>query len=171
MAINLLPLGMALSSAYAALAFGTVHVSDAAPPATPAQAREWYYETDASSISQSLNGWAAAGGAIQTPLGTARLQQLTADISNDELTVRATAATGWFSVPVDAETTASVQNGNVQVHVVGAHINGMDVPDAARGQLEQQLQSQVAQSVGRYAVVVRSVQLADGKLEITWVGP
>jgi hypothetical protein len=171
MEINLLPLGMALSSAYAALTFGTVQVSDAAPAGTPAQAREWYYEADANSISQSLNVWAAAGGVIQTPLGTARLQQLTVDVSNDELTVRGTATTGWFSVPVDAETTASVQSGNVQVHVVGAHVNGMDVPDAARGQLEQQLQSQVAQSVGRYGVVVRSVQLADGKLEITWVGP
>jgi hypothetical protein len=167
MAINLLSVGMALSSAYAALTFGTVQASEPAP----SQTHEWYYETDANSISQTLNTWAATGGAIQTPLGTARLQQLTADISNDELTVRGTATTGWFSVPVDAESTASVQNGNVQVHVVGAHLNGMDVPDSARGQLEQQLQSQIAQSVRGSGVVVRSVQLADGKLEITWVGP
>ena len=171
MAINLLPLGMALSSAYAAFMFGTVQVSDAAPSVTPAQAREWYYEIDASSITQSLNAWAADGGAVQTPLGAARLQQLTADIGNDELTVRGTATSGWFSVPVDAEATASVQDGNVQVHVVSAHVNGMDIPDGARGQLEQQLQNQVAQSVGRSGVVVRSVRLADGKLETTWVGP
>ena len=162
MVIISLPLGIALSSAYAALVVG------AAQPQTP----EWRYETDAGSISQSLNAWAAAsGGAIDTPLGTARLQQLSAEISNNELIVRGTASTGWFSAPVDAAATASVQGGTVQVHVVDAHVNGMDVPDAARGQLEQQLQRQVAQAVSGSGVSVRSVQLGDGRLQVTYVGP
>jgi hypothetical protein len=167
MAMSLLPIRMVLSSAYAALTFGTVQVSQPAP----AQAPQWHYETDASAISQTLNTWAATGGGIQTPFGTARLQQVTADISNDQLTVRGTATAGWVSVPVDAESTASVQDGNVQVHVVGAHINGINMPDSARAQLEQLLQSQIAQSVSGSGAVVSSVQLTDGKLQITGVGP
>jgi hypothetical protein len=167
MAINLLPIGMVLSTAYASLTFGTVQVSQPAP----SQAHEWHYETDADSISQTLNSWAATGDGIQTPFGTARLQQFTADISNDQLTLRGTATAGWLSIPIDAESTASAQNGNLQVHLLGAHISGISVPDSARGRLEQVLQSQIAQSVSGAGVVVNSVQLADGKLEITGVGP
>jgi hypothetical protein len=59
----------------------------------------------------------------------------------------------------------------VQVHVVDAHVNGLAVPDAARGQLEQQLQSQVSQSIARSGVAVHSVELRDGTLAITWAGP
>lgn len=171
MAINILPCGMALSSVYAALTFGTMQPSAVVPPVAQVQAPEWRYEVDARSISQSLNAWAASAGALQTPLGTARLQQLTAEIGDNELIVRGTATTGWFSVPVDAAATASVQSGDVQVHVVDAHVNGMDMPDVARGQLEQQLQSQVAQSVAGSGVLVHSVQLGDGKLAVTLVGP
>jgi DUF2993 family protein len=169
MPISSIRLGMALSSAYAALMFGSMHASAATPPVT--EAREWRYEMDAGSLSQSMNAWAASGGAIQTPLGAARLQELTAEISNNELIVRGTASTGWLSVPVDAAATAWVQSGNVQVQVVNAHINGIDVPDVARGQLEQQVQNQVTQSVAGSGVVVRSVQLGDGKLAVGWVGP
>jgi LmeA-like phospholipid-binding len=172
MAINLVPLRIALSSACAALTLGTMQASAAAPPTVnQVSGREWRYEIDASSISQSLNAWAASGGNIETPLGTARLQQLSAEIDDNELKVRGVANAGWYSVPVDAAATASVQSGSVQVHVVDAHINGMDVPDAARGQLEQQLQTQVAQSVAGSGLAVRSVQLGDGKLAVTWVGP
>jgi len=172
MAVNLVPLGLALSTACAALTFGTMHASAAAPPTiNQVSAREWHYEIDASSISQSLNDWASSGGTLETPLGTARLQQLTAEIDNNELVVRGIAIAGWLSVPVDAAATASVQKGNVQVHVVDAHVNGMDVPDAARGQLERQLQTRISQSVAGTGVAVRTVQLSDGKLAVNWVEP
>ena len=171
MPMSIVSLGMTMSSAYAALMFGTLQPSAVAAPDAQTQAREWRYEIDAGSLSQGLNAWAASGGAVQTPLGTARLQQLTADITDDELIVRGTASAGWFNVPVDAAATASVQSGNVQVHVVDAHINGVGIPDVARSQLEQQLQNQVAQSVAGSGVVVRSVQLGVGKLALTWVTP
>jgi LmeA-like phospholipid-binding len=161
MAINILPLGMAISTAYAALTFGTLQSSPMM------EARESRYDIDAGSISQTLNAWAASGGTVPTPLGAARLQQLRAEISNNELIVRGTART----VPVDAAATVSLQSGNMRVHVVDAHVNGLPAPDAVRNQLEQQLQSQVDQSLAGSGVVVRSVQLGDGKLELTWVGP
>ena len=171
MPISTLAIGMTISSAYAALMLGTMQPSAAAAPVAQAQSREWRYETDAQSISQSLNAWAASGGALQTPLGQAQLRQLSAEISDNELIVRGTASAGWFNVPVDAAATASVRGGSVQVHVIDAHVNGVDVPDVARGQLEQQLQAQVAQAVAGSGAVVRSVQLTGGKLEVTWVQP
>jgi hypothetical protein len=67
---------------------------------------------------------------------------------------------------VDAAATASVQDGNVLVQVTQAHINGIDVPDAARTQLQQQLQGQIAQSIAAYGVAVRSVELTDGGLVV-----
>jgi hypothetical protein len=170
MPISIVAIGMTISTAYAALMFGTIQPS-ADVAVAQAQAREWRYETDAQSINQSLNAWAASSGGLQTPLGTAQLRQLSAEIRNNELIVRGTASTGWLSVPVDAAATASVQGGSVRVHVVDAHLNGMDMPDVARGQLEQQLQAQVAQAVAGSGAVVSSVQLGDGKLSVTWVQP
>jgi len=172
MAINLVPLRIALSSACAALTLGTLPASAAAPPASgQGSTGEWRYEIDSSSITRSLNAWAASGGMLETPLGTARLQQLSAEIDDQELIVRGVANTGWFSVPVDAAATASIQSGTVQVHVVDAHFNGVDVPAAARGQLEQQVQTQLAQSIAGTGVGVHSVALGDGKLRLTLVGP
>jgi hypothetical protein len=53
------------------------------------------------------------------------------------------------------------------VQVTQAHVSGVDVPEVGRRQLEQQLQSQIEQSLGAYGVAVRSVQMGGGKLVLS----
>ena len=147
-----------------AFALAATVLTFAAAQGAPAQ--QWSVQVDTPTLNSSLNTWAASQGGLQTPFGTAQLRNLTAEIGDGLVTVHGTADTGWFSVPVDAAATASVQGGNVQVRVTRARIGGVDVPEAARGQLEQQLQGQLAQSLAAHHVVVRSVSLADGTIAI-----
>jgi hypothetical protein len=176
--IDMITLAFALASsgAVAALTFGavqwpaTAQTQPAAAVVTAAPTPEWSFQVDTPTLNQNVNAWAGSQAGVQTPFGTARLRNLAAEIGENQLTVRGAADAGWFSVPVDAVATAAVQNGNVQVHVTQAHVNGVDVPQAARDQVEQQWQEQITQSIAGYRVVVRSVRLADGKLVIagTW---
>jgi hypothetical protein len=175
-------LGITLASTFAALTFGLMNRPAAAMSPTAAVARSsapiaahaqnqsstrvWSYQVDTSTLDEYLNTWAAEQGSVQTPLGSARLRQLHTEIRDNQLIVGGTADSGMFSVPVDATAVAAAQNGSVQVHIVQARINGMDMPDAARSQVEQQLQNQLAQSLATYGVTVQSVQLANGTLVI-----
>ena len=165
-------LALAMSVACAIVTFGPLPQAAAAPAALLAQtpAPQWEVEVDAQSLSQNLNAWASAEGTLQTPVGAARLQQLSADIGDNELIVRGSASAGWFSLPVEATATAAAANGSVQVHVVEARVSGIDVPEAVRADLEQQLQTQLAHTIAADGAVVQSVQLADGKLAAagTW---
>jgi hypothetical protein len=184
-------LGLVASSALALLTLGPINrqlppqakpvaVTQANPVAatqatpvavTPAQSKDWTVQIDSATLSQNLNAWATAQGALETPVGTARLEKLSADIRDNQLIVHGTADAGWLSMPVDATATASVQADNVKVLVNQVHVNGVDVPEAARRQLEQQLQSQLEQSVAANHVVVRSVRLGDGKLVVSGSRP
>lgn len=178
--MNILKLGLALASALGVVTFGPLNRPSVAQSTAPVaaqstvpvaaqtnQSQVWSYQLDTATLNQYVNAWAGAQGALQTPLGTARLRQLNTEIRDNELIVSGTADAGWLSVPVDAAATASVESGSVLVHLVRAHINGVDVPDGPRAQIEQQLQSQLSQPLSAYHVSVRSVQLADGKLVIS----
>ena len=176
-------LGLAVS---ALLVLGGLYRASTAPPATapvptyvrtpaavlPQQVgQEWTFQVDARTLSQNLNSWAATQGTLQTPLGVARLQHLNVDIRDNELFFRGTAVAGSLTVSVEAAATASVQDGNLQVQLKQARINGVDVPPPARNELEQQLQNQIARSIDVYHVVVHSVRLGNGTLAISGTGP
>jgi hypothetical protein len=178
--MNIFRFAAAVASTIAVLTVAPIHPPAAAPstatsttstprqthtPITP-QSQQWSVQVDTPTLTQYMNSWAAAQGTIQTPLGDARLKQLSADIRDNKLIVSGTAESGWLTVPVDAAAAASAQNGAVQVHIEQAHINGVDMPDVLRSQLEQQLQNQLAQSLAAYRVTVQSVQLGDGKLVV-----
>jgi hypothetical protein len=60
-----------------------------------------------------------------------------------------------------------VVGGRVVVHLVEAHVNGVALPDSARGQIEQQVQAQLDQTVGAQHVRVSSVRVADGSLAVS----
>ncbi len=169
-----LTLGVVAITLFAALSLGPMNgpaiiagpSASITPVAIEASGQVWTFTIDAPTLSGYLNAWAAAQGDIQTPLGTTRLRQMAAEIRDNELIVSGTADVGWFSMPVEAAASASVQNGVVRVHVDWAHIHGVNVPDAFRTQIEQQLQAQLSQSLA-YHLSVHSLELANGKLVIT----
>jgi hypothetical protein len=174
--------GLVFAFGVALLTLGAINTpgrSDfAAPPpvrptvAVPSQQTnqaqpDWTLQIDSPTLTQDLNAWAAGQATVQTPVGMARLQQLNADIRDNELVVTGTADAGWISAPVDVAAKAEAQSGRVQVQVTQAHVSGVDVPEVGRRQLEQQLQSQIEQSLGAYGVAVRSVQMGGGKLVLS----
>jgi hypothetical protein len=144
-------------------------VAAAARAATNHGTQEWSLQIDERTLTQDLNTWAAGQPLVQTPAGNAHLRDLSVELRNDQLVMRATAEAGWVRTPVDLSASASVQSGRVLVQVREAHINGVDLPEIARHELDQQLQNQLDQSVAAYGVAVRSVRLGDGRLVVSGV--
>jgi hypothetical protein len=136
-------------------------------PATTQTNQEWSFQIDEPTLTREVNTWAAGQSLVETSVGSARLKDLRVELRNSQLVVRGTADTGWLSAPVDATASASVQTGRVLVQVSEAHINGVDLPELARRELDKQLQDQLDQSVAVNRVAVRSVRVADGKLVVS----
>ena len=131
--------------------------------------RDWSVEIDEATLTLNLNAWASAQPPLQTPLGMARLEDLTVALRDDQVVLKGTARTAWVRAPVDVLASPSIQNGRAQIHLREAHLNGVQVPEVVRRQLEQQLQGQLDQSVGNYHVVVRSVRVSGGMLVVSGI--
>ncbi len=129
--------------------------------------RDWSVEIDEATLTQNLNGWARAQPPVQTPLGMARLEDLTVELRDDQVVLKGTAQAAWVRAPVDLLASASVQSGHAQIRLREAHVNGVQVPEVMRRQLEQQLQGRLDQSVEAYHVIVRSVRVSVGALVVS----
>jgi len=128
---------------------------------------EWSLQIDEATLGQQLNAWAAGQPILPTPLGSARLRDLTVHLDNDELGLRAVADTGWIAEPVGVGATASLNAGRVFVHVRDVEVQGTVVPDSARQALEQWLQSQIDQWTAAYHATVQSVHIGEGTLVLS----
>jgi hypothetical protein len=95
------------------------------------------------------------------------MQDLTVELRDDQLVMRGAASVGWIQAPVQLVASASVENTRLRVHLHEADVNGVQVPEVVRGQLEQQLQDQLDQSLGTYHVEVRSVRMGGGELVVS----
>ena len=115
--------------------------------------QEWTFQIDEPTLTREVNAWAAGQPLVQTSVGTARLKDLSVELRNSQLVVRGTADAGWMSAPVDATASATVQTGRVLVQVHEAHIDGVDLPEGARRQLDQQLQDQLDLESGADVIV------------------
>jgi hypothetical protein len=129
--------------------------------------RQWRLQVDEASLAQLLNAWAARQPILPTPLGSARLRDLTVHLDNDELGLRGVADTGWIAEPVAVDATASLNAGRVFVHVREVEVQGMVVPDSARQALEQWLQQQIDQWTAAYHATVQSVHISEGTLVLS----
>jgi hypothetical protein len=125
---------------------------------------EWGFEFDEPTLTQDLNTWAAGQPLVETAVGTASLRDLTVDLRDQQLVLRGTVNAAWLTAPVDLAASASMESGRLLVQVHDAHVNGFDLPQHVRWQLERQLQDQVDRSLWEYKVVVRSVRVGDGRL-------
>jgi hypothetical protein len=135
------------------------------PATSPA---EWSVQLDEASLTQQLNAWMAGQGLVQTPLGMAQLEDMTAELRDNELVVHGSVETAGMRAPVDIALSAAVKDGgHVHVQVDGAHLDGVPLPAAALQQVDQLLQTQVDQSVAAYAVDVTSIHVGDGMLVVT----
>jgi hypothetical protein len=142
-------------------------VAATAPVSLGRASRDWSVEIDEATLTRNLNGWASAQPPVQTPLGMARLEDLTVALRDDQVVLKGTAQAAWVRAPVDLLASASVQSGHAHIQLWEAHLNGVQVPEVVRRQLEQQLQGRLDQSVGAYHVIVRSVRVSVGVLVVS----
>ncbi|SRR5260370_4517872 len=140
-------------------------IPSAAAPVS--RAHEWSFQLDETTLSNDVNAWAAAQPPVQTPLGVARLQDVTMSLRADQLGLRGTAVAGWVHAAVNASATASVEHGRVLVQIVGVNLNGAALPDSVRRQLEQQVQDQLDRSIESERVLVSSVLVGEGSLTVS----
>jgi hypothetical protein len=101
----------------------------------------------------------------------AQLEDITAELRDNELVVHGSVQAAGLRVPIDAALSAAVQDGghvrHVRVQVDGVHLYGVQVPAAALQQVDQLLQTQVDQSVAAYRLDVRSIRVGDGMLVVS----
>ncbi len=138
-----------------------VHRDDAT-----AQPTGMTFEVDDAVLTAQLNTWVAGRSLGETPLGTATAQELAVQLREDQVIITGTAQAGRLRLPVELAATAAVQSGHVQVHLRGAQLGGVSVPEQVRRGFEQRLQDQVDQTLRSYPVSVQSVRIGQGKLTI-----
>jgi hypothetical protein len=149
----------------------SIRAATLVPPATVPLAnqavQEWSVQIDEATLTREANAWAMEQPLLQTAVGTVRLQELSVQPRDDQLVVHGTAEAGWIRAPFDVTASASVDAGHVQVQVPDAHVNGLDLPDAARRDIERQLQDWLDGLVLEHHASVRSVRLGQGTLLVT----
>jgi hypothetical protein len=160
-------LGMLAWSDAHAQAVGTppsVQLTRVATPVTPAPT--WSVRIDEATLTRDVNAWAAAQPPFDTPIGSARLHDLSVQLSSGQVLVQGSAEIAGTSSPFALSAGASVETGRVLVHIRTARLAGVDIPDVARGEIERRLQDQLDQSIRTFHVVVQSVSTADGGLVV-----
>jgi hypothetical protein len=134
--------------------------------ASAAAAQKWSIRIDEATLTRDVNAWAAAQAPFDTLVGSARLHDLSVQVSSDEVLIQGTADIGGTSSPFALSASSSVESGRVLVHVRTARLSGVDAPDVARAEIEHRLQDQLDLSIRTLHVVVQSVSAADGTLAI-----
>jgi hypothetical protein len=129
--------------------------------------QEWTLQIDESTLTQKLNAWATGQSVLQTPVGSARLSDLSVHIGDDALVIRGVADTGAVAAPVVLDATASASAGRVLVHIRQAQIRDLAIPEAARRGLEDWLQQQLDQWLATDHAVVHSVDIRSGRLVVS----
>ena len=124
----------------------------------------WSFQIDESTLTRDVNAWADAQPRFQTPVGSARLHDLTAQLHTDLLVVQGSAELGGVSLPLTLSAVAAVESQRAVVHVREARLGGADLPESARGELQQRLQDQIDQATATFHVVVQSISISEGRL-------
>ena len=131
-------------------------------PAADEQSIELTETQLSDALSQRLVGQALGS----TPLGPATLQRLGVQLRNGQIQASGDAQVGGSTVPVTMTSHVDVQDGRPLAVVDDARAAGMPVPQSARASLQQAIQTQLDQEIGRLGLRVRSVAIADGKLTV-----
>jgi hypothetical protein len=124
-------------------------------------------QIDEASLTQELNTRATGLTVIQTPVGSARLHNLTVQLGNDELVLRGVADTGRVAESVALHATGSISAGRVLVQVGQAQVGGVDLPETVRHAVQDWLQQQLDEWLAAHDAVVNSVEIRTGRLVVS----
>ena len=147
------------------------HQSDAAAPvtqATPVAAApgDQTIEMTESELTTVLNEHMAGRTLGETPVGSATMQQVTAQLRNGHIGATGNAVVGSASVPVEMTASMHVDNGRALVVIDDLRAAGVPLPAGAREPVRDAVQAQLDQQVQARHLRVTSISVADGKLRL-----
>jgi hypothetical protein len=129
----------------------------------------WSFQIDEAALTRDMNAWADAQARFQTPVGSVRLHDLSAQLHTDLLVVQGNAELGGMTLPLTLSASAGVESRRAVVHVRAARLGGTDLPESSVGELQQRLQDQIDQATATFHVVVQSISIAEGTLVLQGV--
>jgi hypothetical protein len=137
-----------------------------AAPAPTARPDEVSFELTEDQLTERLNQRLAGQSLGQTPLGTATLQRIEAEVQNGQVLANGAAAVAGQTVPVTLAGHVDLQGGKPIVVVSDANAAGVPLPQSARDAARGAIQDQVDQEVSRLNMQVRSISMVNGKLTL-----
>src|SRR5438552_12508021 len=102
-----------------------------------------------------------------TPLGTATLESITTQLTRGHLLANGNAKVAATTVPVSMTASGRVSDGRAIVVVDDLKAAGMSLPASTRQSVQQTLQAQVDDAVGRRQIKVSAIAIDGGKLTLT----
>lgn len=138
-----------------------------APPAPPPASGEERIELTQSALTDRLTQRLVGQPMGSTPLGSATLTRVSAQLTNGQMLTTGDAQVGSTSVPVSITGHMDLQSGRPLVIVQDARAAGVPLPDATRQAVQSAIQEQVDQEIGRSQLHVTSVTIGEGKLVVT----
>ena len=121
---------------------------------------------DEATLTREVNHQLAGQPLMDTPLGAATVHSLTVQLRNGQILASGQAQIGPTNLPVSVAGTVTPQSGQLRATLTDARMGAVEMPAAARQQMQQQLQSQVDQLTATQPVRVQSVTIADGKMTV-----
>ena len=101
----------------------------------------------------------------QTPLGSPTIERVQVELRSGRIETSGSARVVGASVPFTSQMTAAPDSaGRVKVTVTDARAGGLPLPDAARAELEADLQTEIDRLLARQPMRVRSIEIEDGRL-------
>jgi LmeA-like phospholipid-binding len=102
-----------------------------------------------------------------TPLGTATLESITTQLTGGHVIANGDAKVATTTVPVSMTASGSVSGGRAIVVVDDLKAAGMSLPASTRQSVQQTLQAQLDDAIGRQQMKVSAISIDGGKLTLT----
>jgi hypothetical protein len=131
-----------------------------------AQAGDQTIEVTESELTSALNDQVAGRPVAETPLGTASIQRMSAQLRDGHMRATGNALAGSTSLPVELTASMHVENGRPLVVVDDLRAAGVPLPASAREPVQHALQAQLDQQVQARQLRITSVVVADGTLRL-----
>jgi hypothetical protein len=118
-------------------------------------------------LDEHLNAALVGRDVAETPLGTARIEHVAAELREERVQISGSARAGFLSLPIVLSGDVDVVDERPVVHVREAHIAGAELSDATRLLFERVLQAEVDAALAQDDIAVDSILLDEQRILIT----
>ncbi len=146
---------------------GTTSAPGSTATAVQPKAGEQTIQITEADLNQRLNQRLVGQPLGNTPLGTATLQSINAQLTDGHVLANGDARVAATTVPVSMTASGTIENGRAIVIVDDLKAAGVSLPASTRQSVQQTLQAQLDDAIGRDQMKVSAISIANGKLTLT----